>query len=161
MKIIILNGCDWISDSKEVPVDGHSYYLFDAEEYTAPMRKLWEALVDIAYKSGAFSYDTTDKSRFRDFLKRDYGDGYSHYEYSDNDHNLVRVSSLDNIPTEILDDFRTKHPMRIKAVLKSSTRYTKKIFSGMIDNTIVAMQERGIETPKFLDIIDEISQMRD
>ena len=150
----------YICDSAEKPISGRKYYLEPADEYTPPMRRLWEALVEIAYQSGTFSYDTTDKWRFREYIKKDYGEGFAYFEYSADDHSLIRVQSLEDVPRSVLDDFATNHPRRIKAVLRSTTTYSKAMFSRMIDRLIDAMHEREIDTPKFRDIIQTITELK-
>lgn len=159
MKILITE-TGYITESHEKPIVGRRYWLEDDEEYTQPMRNLWESLVDIAYKSGTFDYDTIDKYRFREHIKKDYGEGFNRYKYVDDNFKMVEVKSLDEIPEYVLEDFNNGNSERILGVMKSTTAYTKKRFSKLIDNTINAMQEREIDTPKFRDIIETITKLR-
>lgn len=158
MKIMIGAGGTWIPKSEEMPVKGETYYLENADDHTPPMRRLWESLVDIAYRSGEFSADTLDRTRFRSFMKKNYGEGFDRLRYVDSEHRIQEAKSVDDIPDDVILDFNAGNTKRIMGVLKSTTRYTKRQFSRMIDCTINAMIERGIDTPRFRDIVEEISK---
>lgn len=148
----------YICDSHETPIEGHSYVLIDAEDYTQSMRNLWEALVDEWCASGKYSFvDTIDKYKFREEVKLRYGQGFDRLKYVDDNKAMVEVKSVSEIPESVLLDFRDGNPGRVFGVVKSSTKYTKKQFTAMIDKTINAMQEAGVATDKFMDIIDTIN----
>lgn len=125
------------------------------------MRRLWEAMVNIAFESGKFHYDTIDKYKFREFIKRDYGEGYSCIWYIDNAYRRVECENAWEIPRYAVLDFMDGNTNRLGGSIMSSTLYTKKQFSRMIDNTINAMHENKVTTPKFFDIIEEINRYRD
>ena len=153
MKILITEN-SYIIESQESPIIGHSYILEDASEHTGKQRKAAHALIGEWFKSGAWDYDTTDYNRFREYVKKDYGSGFSHYEYVDNDYGMNRVKELDEIPEYVLKDYGEGHnKKRIKAVLKSFTEYTKKDVMLLIDRLIDVMMERGVKSAKFQDII--------
>lgn len=159
MKILITE-TGYITESHEKPIVGRRYWLEDDDDYTENMRRLWESLVDIAYQSGTFSYDTIDKYRFREYIKKDYGQGFDRYKYVDMNFQMIEVKEIDEIPMYVLEDYNSGNKQRIQGVIKSSTAYTKKQFSNLIDNTIKAMHERKIDTPKFRDIIETINDLR-
>lgn len=162
MKILILSD-GYSPASEEAPIEGRTYYLEDAETYTAPMRKLWEALIDEWFKTGLYDYDTISIHRFREHIKMDFGEGFDRLMYADEIDGrvqMVEVKSTDEIPEHVMLDFADGNRGRVQGVVKSTTRYTKKQFSRLIDNTINAMQDRGIDSPKFRDIIETISEYR-
>ena len=155
MKITITDN-GYISQSPQTPIPGKTYYLEDADAYTPPMRKLWESLVEIAYRSGQFSVDTIDKYRFRNWVKLTYGEGFYRLRYVSDQKEMIEVKSADDIPDNIVLDFEAGNKKRILGVLKSTTKYSKKQFRRMIDNTISAMIDRGIDTLEFRDILTEV-----
>ena len=156
--IILITETGYLPETNEMPIPGHKYYLEDASEYTPPMRRLWESLVDIAFKSGLFSYDTMDISEFREHFKLDYGEGFSRLKYVNDKNQMVEVKHRDDIPDYVALDFANGNRERIQGIIKSSTAYTKKQFTRMIDNTIDAMHNVGVDSKKFADIIDEITR---
>lgn len=160
MIVTILENSQYLPESNQQPIVGRRYWLEDADEYTKPMRNLWEALVDIAFQSGAFSYDTIDKARFREHIKKDYGEGYVRLKYVNEDYEMVECKTADEIPEYVLEDFASGNTNRVLGIMKSTTAYTKKQFSKMIDALINAMHEREVSEPKFFDIIETITQMR-
>jgi hypothetical protein len=156
MKIII-NGNEWIADSEETPVDGHKYHLIDAEEYTQSQRNTLELLIDEWFKSGIWDYDTIDKRKFREFVKRDYGQGFDRLKYVDDKYKIIEVKTQDEIPEYVVLDFANGNKGRIQGVIKSTTSYTKKQLSNIIDNVINAMIDAGVDTKKFHDILKELN----
>ena len=157
MKILITE-TSYIIESQESPIIGHSYILENASEHTGKQRKAAHALIGEWFKSGAWDYDTRDYNRFRECVKRDYGGGFSHYEYVDDDYGMNRVKDLDNIPGYVLDDFNNGNKKRIKAILKSFTEYTKKDVMLLIDRLIDVMMERGVNSAKFQDIMEGLNE---
>lgn len=152
MKILILED-GYIAESHEKPIPGRRYILEDAEEHTDAQRKAAHALINEWYKSGAWDYDTTEYNVFRDYVKKDYGAGFSHYEYVDDKYCMHRVASVDDVPDYVLDDFNGGNRGRIKGVLKSFTRYKKKEVQGLIDKLLDVMISRGVNSAKFQDIV--------
>lgn len=159
MKITITED-GYLPASNEQPIPGRLYYLFDAEEYTDPQRKLWEALVDEWHKSGKYSFDTIDKYRFRDEVKLRYGEGFDRMRYVNDKMGMVEVKSVDEIPENVMLDFGAGNRSRVLGILKSTTRYTRKQFTMMIDNTIAAMLDAGVGSARFADIMATISEER-
>lgn len=157
MKILITGDGEFLRDSHEHPKVGRRYYLLDAETYTQPMRNLWEALVTEAFKSGKFSYDTLDRKTFREYIKRDYGPPHT-WEYVAMDYRIVECNRLEDIPADVALDWSKGNTSRIRVVDRSSTSYSMSEMYQMIDNTINAMYDHGVSTPKFLDIIEEINR---
>lgn len=153
MKILILEGDRFLFANSEQPEVGKTYILEDAGTHSAQQRKTWHALVQEWWKSGMNNIDTLDFHLFRETCKKQYGEGFSHYEYIGNDVNMVRVKDLSEIPQDILDDFKNVHRQRIKGVLKSFTKYTKKQVKDSIDKIIVAMDECGVDTVKYHEIL--------
>ena len=154
MRILITESGRYITESADSPEVGKSYYLEDSANKTKAQRSAWHALVSEWYSSGCWSFvDTTDFNYFRDAVKKKYGEGFDRLEYSDNDHNLQRVKTREEIPDEILIDFTENHTGRIKGVLKSFTRYTKKQVKNSIDKIIKAMDANGVDSKKYHEII--------
>ena len=158
MKILITE-TGYLVESHEVPKVGHRYILEDAEEYTPPMRRLWESLVEEWHVSGLWDFvDTMDKWKFREAVKLRYGMGFDRIIYVQ-DGKMVEVKTKAEIPDEIALAYAKDRDV-IRGVLRSTTTYTKKMFGEMIDNTVTAMQDAGVDTPKFRDIIETITEVR-
>lgn len=156
--IILITEAGYLPETNETPIPGHRYYLEDADEYTPPMRRLWESLVDIAFKSGLFSIDTMDIYEFRENIKLRYGEGFARLKYVNDKNQMVEVKHRDDIPDYAALDFANGNRERIQGIIKSSTAYSKKQFTRMIDCTIEAMHDVGVDSKKFADIIDEITK---
>lgn len=131
---------------------GKNYILYDADNHTAQQRKTAHKLISIWFKSGLWNYDTLDYAEFRDHLKKDYGEGFDRYQYADDNYNIIRVKDIAEIPEYILNDLQD-HPLRVKGVLKSFTRYTKKQVMEFIDNLINAMISAGVNSKEFSDLM--------
>ena len=157
MKILITE-TGYLVESKEVPIVGKSYILEDADDYTGKQRRTWEALVDEAYKSGKFSYDTMDIHKFREHIKLDYGEGFNRLKYVNDKFQMVEVKSQSEIPDYVALDFGNGNRERIQGIIKSTTAYTKKQFVRMIDNTINAMLEFGVDSKRFQDILEGLDE---
>ena len=92
----------YIPASHETPVPGRSYVLIDAEEYTQPMRNLWEALVDEWCESGLYDFvDTIDKYKFREKVKLRYGERFDRIRYVDDNKAMVDDKICDEILVEV------------------------------------------------------------
>ena len=133
-------GGDYIFKSEgEAPKVGYLYELEDIQEGTKAQNKAFHALLSAFYRwmvktdifqfednGRIFDFRTPSEHDFREFFKYRYGAGASHYQYVDSDYNMVKVKSLEEIPTDILADRRDNHPNRIKAIVKSWADYTKR-----------------------------------
>lgn len=155
MKILILENSQYLTESKDVPITGRRYVLEDAETYTGQQRKTWHAFVGEWFRAGQYPVDTIDYNYFRDWCKLKYGEGFGHYEYTDWEYNMVRVKSVDEIPSDIVEWYND-HPgsKRIKGILKSFTGYTKKQVINSTDKIINAMVEYGADTEKYYQILE-------
>lgn len=158
--IILVTETGYLPETNELPIPGRRYYLEDAADYTPPMRRLWESLVDIAFKSGLFSIDTLDIYEFRETFKLRYGEGFARLKYVNDKNQMIEVKHRDDIPDYVALDFAKGNRERIQGIIKSSTAYTKKQFGSLIDNTLDAMHNVGVDSKKFADIIDEITKAR-
>ena len=159
MKILILPGEGYAVESHEAPIEGRRYILIDAEDYTLPQRKLWEALVDEWHKYGNHS-GSLDIYRFRENVKLQYGEGFDRLRYA-NGNKLIEVKDQSEIPDHVMLDFSEGNRERVFGVVKSTTRYTKNQFKKMIDKTINAMLEDEMDTMNFSDLKEGISDERD
>ena len=160
--IILITEAGYLTETNETPIEGHRYYMEDADEYTPPMRRLWESLVGEWYKSGCFNLDTIDYYKFRDAVKIKYGGGYDYIIYANpNGPGVVEVNDVDEVPFDILIRYNAGEHSLITKKVGSSMVLNKADFSLMINNTIDAMHEAGVSSPKFIDIINTINTLRE
>ena len=95
-------------------------------------------------------------------VKRDIGEGYEYLEYADTDYTIVKIkyTDRDKIPDDVLLDYHNGNKKRIKGILKSTTNYSRKQYSKMIDSLCREMIASGVLDSKFgkefQDILEEI-----
>ena len=158
--IITITEDGYICDSSEKPIAGRKYYLEPADEYTPPMRRLLEALIQIAHDSGLFSVDTMDIHTFRSWWMVTRYPPLQRFRYVSMNMQIVYCDDQNDIPDDVMLDWYRGNKKRIERVRRSSTELNKNEMSILIDNTIDSMQGAGIDTPKFRDIIQTISEVR-
>jgi len=170
MKILILGHGRYSIESKDPPEVGRYYDLEDSVFGTAAQNRAFHSLLfafwNWMHKTDTFQieadgkgYDLTtpDPDSFKELFKARYCDGFDHYEYADIIDKkvlMVKEKIFDNIPDYVIDDFHTGNRFRIKGVLKSWTKYTKKERKTAIDTLLTIIYNSGCDDKKVYEIID-------
>ena len=132
MKILVTAPGEFMGDDL---VPGEYYNAEPAVEGTDAQRKTFFALCQCYYVSGCHSYNAMDFKSFYDLIKHWLGVGYEEYwETGDGQGNLLA------------------EPIKRKR-LKSLTEYTKKQWMHLIDALIAEMEQVGVDTPKYREIL--------
>ncbi len=161
MKIQILPNEEYLTESKDCPTIGRSYFLEDAETGTGKQNRAFHGLIQEYWKSRQHSYKVDSFNDFRNQIKRSLGQGFESYVYSEliaeviNDEVVYRsricgAKKFMEIPDYIREDPHMKEMIRGK--LKSWADYTKKQRINCIDNLITEMDEAGVNTKKYNEI---------
>jgi len=136
------------------------YELVEYKHHTDQQRKLFHPLVRLYYNSGVFSYPANNWLELREQVKRYLGAGIERYEYSNDNHEIIEVKSLEDVPENILLDYAKGNNKRIKDFLKSCADYTRNEMITVCDSLIREMLLNevniGRQAKKFNDILDEI-----
>lgn len=138
--------------SGDAPEVGHKYQLEDIAEGSLAQGRAWHALAQEFLVSGAHSYNVKTFKEFRDCLKRDIGAGFESYIYAD-ETGIHKVKTLEEIP-ETVD---RAHKL---GKLKSWADYTKKERRDAIDRLISTMDQAGVNTRKYQEIIAGLNESR-
>ena len=144
------------------PIIGGVYDLLEYDEQTDKQRKAFHPLVKLYFNSGCYNYECRNWLDLKDYIKRDLGEGYEYLEYANTDYTIVKIKYTDrgNIPDYVLLDYHNGNKKRIKGILKSTTKYSRKQYSKMIDALCREMISSGVLVSKFgkelQDILTEI-----
>jgi hypothetical protein len=150
--IILITGDDtFCVQSTDTPVVGQRYNLEPADEGTNKQNRLFHPLIMEWYKSGAHSYGKVDYEKFRELIKRDYGAGFESFVYATPE-GLKRATYIEEIPEQYRNSTYTA------GRLKSWAKYTKKERKETIDRVISAMEQCGVNTKKFYEILEGIQK---
>jgi hypothetical protein len=155
MKILILPGDAYQTESTDRPIEGHRYTLEDDASGTGAQNRAFHALLQEYYKSGLFSWQVTGFDQFRDYVKKFLGAGFESYAYAeivDGKPVLKVVDGKDKVPNEYWKDPRLSEFVRGR--LKSWTDYTKKERKSTIDMLIADMKHKGVNGKKFDQILE-------
>lgn len=188
MTILITAEGEFIIESGDAPEVGKRYSLEKPESQTDALRKAWHALVQEWLKSGCHSYKTKDFETFRNFVKRDYGKGYKSYVFADFNANEILYDEIKRYCHELGDDFINglfslvvktitenalmkevetveeipeeirKNKKCVRGKLWSFTEYGKKDVCESIDKLIPAMDEHGVRTNKYFEILKGLEE---
>jgi len=138
----------------EVPEEGHYYTMEDAATGTGAQNRTFHSLVQEYWRSGQHSYDADSFMVFRNMIKRNLGAGFESFIYAD----VVDlkpvihdVKNYDHIPKYIRKDPDMKQMIRGR--LKSFSTYTKKERKEVIDRLIAEMDQAGVNSKKYQEII--------
>lgn len=137
---------------------GIEYNIEEATEGTAAQNKTFHPLCNEYYKSGLHSF-VGDLKTFRDYIKKDLGEGFESYVYAIIEAGkpiVVKVDSYEEIPIEVRKDADYKKMIRGK--LKSWADYTKKQRRETIDLLISEMLQMGVDTKKFREIMEGLER---
>lgn len=159
MKILILENDQYMVESKDSPVIGRHYSLEDFQTGTQAQNKAFHALITEYYKSGMHSYSNVDLAEFKKLIKKNLGAGFESFIYVEIDYNTFGVKpqikdakTYLDIPISIRQDPDMKDIIRGK--LKSWADYTKKERMRTMDNLISEMHQVGINSKKFMEILE-------
>lgn len=150
--IIQITPDGFIHLSGDAPEVGHKYQLEDIAEGSLAQGRAWHALAQEFWASGAHSYNVKTFMEFRDCLKRDIGAGFESYIYAD-ETGIHKVKTLEEIP-ETVD---RAHKL---GKLKSWADYSKKERRDAIDRLISTMDQAGVNTRKYQEIIAGLNESR-
>lgn len=160
MKILILEGGQYLTDSPDKPEPGKRYFLEDATKGSGKQRRAWEALTHEYWKSGLHpKYGGDPLSTFRDKIKLSLGEGFELYIYADiiDGKAVIReAKQYEDVPLRIRQDEQLRDIIRGR--LKSTTKYTLKQWQRMIDGTIDDMVAAGVNSKKFQEILDGMAE---
>ncbi len=141
--------------SGQTPDAGRYYTLEDAVDGTGAQNRAFHALVQEYWRSGAHSYDAGSFRDFRDLIKRDLGAGFEAWVYVDLLSELLTlkvVSKYEDIPEQIRS--RKNRKDYIRGRLKSWADYTKKQRKETIDRLIAEMDQAGVNSRKYQEILE-------
>jgi hypothetical protein len=143
--IIQITPDGYITLSGTPPVVGRKYTLEDAETGTAAQNKAFHALIAEYWRTGMHSYNVKTFDQFRDMIKRDLGAGFESFIYADYT-GMHKVQTVEEIPAGIDRRF-------ILGKLKSWADYTKKERRESLDRLIAEMEQAGVNSRKYQEII--------
>ena len=146
MTILITADGEFITVKGDSPEVGTRYWAELDENYTGSQRRTFEALIDGFYKSGGYNYDVVSKDDLRARIKKEYGEGFE-FTYTKENSELGHCKESENVPAECVESGRWLYS------LKSTTRYTKKQMTRLIDGLIVLMTTCNVQTAKFYEIL--------
>ena len=138
---------------------------------TQAQNKAFHALITEYYKSGMHSYDKVDLKQFKKLIKKNLGAGFESFIY-------VEMEVQDSIgylkdPKPAIGDAKTyldipenvrkdpDHRQMIRGKLKSWSDYTKKERMKTMDNLISEMHQVGVNTKKFMEILEGMEEKND
>jgi len=166
MKILITDN-GYITESKDMPEVGKHYTLEDAITGTAAQNRAFHSLLVAFWKwmfrvnrfqftDGNVLYDlsTPDAEAFKDYFKYKYGQGFSHIQYVNNDNGMIKVDNMSEVPDYAVKDFNNGNLKRVKGVLKSWTKYTKKQRRDCIDTLKMIIGLSGCDDEKVHEILE-------
>ena len=162
MKILILPDDQYLIESKTAPIVGRHYSLEDAVSGTAQQNKAFHSLITEYYKSGMHSYDNVDLVEFKKLIKKNLGAGFESFVYVEMDESypIIRdCKTYEEIPLSIRKNYRMKSMIRGK--LKSWADYTKRQRQKTMDNLISEMQQVGVNTKHFMEILEGMEDNND
>ena len=157
--------------SGTIPEAGLYYTLEDCVKGTSAQNKALHALIQEFYRwmlrtdtymfevgNTVYDFSCADWFDLREKLKYRYGEGVSHYQYCNAEYEMIKVKELSDVPEYVLDDFNAGNRLRIKAILKSWSLYTKKQRRLMLDAVIDIMKVVGVDSKKFHEILNGMNQ---
>ena len=171
MKILILEHDRFMVESKDAPVLGNRYILEDAINGTQAQNKTLHALIQCLYKwmlsintfqfeidSIYYDFRCPDYLILKDVFKMRYGAGADHYEYVNDNLEIINVKKLEDIPLTVVTDFTSGNKKRVKKILKSWSKYTKKQRTDLIETTLCIMKLIGVDSKKFAEILEGMEE---
>jgi hypothetical protein len=139
---------------------GTWYTAEPADEGTLAQNKAFHALCQEYYRSGYHSYPASTFQQFRNYIKKNLGAGFESYVYitqTPDGFTWEETRHYRDIPKNIAKD-KDGRPL-IKGKLKSWADYTKKERKETIDRLISEMEQAGVQTKKFYEILTGMEQV--
>ncbi|MDC7224233.1 MAG: hypothetical protein PQJ60_10870 [Spirochaetales bacterium] len=149
---------------------GTVYTLEDATKGTGAQNRAFHALLNAFFdwmvKIDTFQFEDNGRifdfrapsaGDFRDLFKSKYGAGFSHIEYVDDNLCMVRVKTLEEVPSNVIASFNYGHRGRIKGVLKSWGDYTKKERKDAIDRLFDVIKAVSCHDRRVSEIMEGMS----
>lgn len=136
----------FISLSGDLPEVGKKYQLEDISEGTGEQNRAFHALCQEYWASGLHSYNAKTFAEFREFIKRDLGEGFESYVYASPD-GIKKAKVLDEVPEDL------RNSKYCLGKLKSWGKYTKAQRISTIDRLISEMMQAGVNSRKFGEIL--------
>lgn len=144
---------------------GNDYTMEDAARGTAAQNRAFHALLtafwhwmhrtdNFVFEDCGRIYDlsTPDPDKFKRFFKYKYGAGADHYQYVNDNMEMVEVKIFEEIPAHVMQDQKEGRPARIKVVEKSWSDYTKKQRQEAIDTLLRIIDFSGCDDKKVSEI---------
>jgi hypothetical protein len=157
--IIQITPDGFIHLSGDAPEVGHKYQLEDIAEGSLAQGRAWHALAQEFWASGAHSYNVKTFEEFRDCLKRDIGAGFDKFFVATPDG--ARKTKRYDEAVELLMSYGITDIKRYcYGTLKSWAEYTKKERRDAIDRLISTMDQAGVNTRKYQEIIAGLNESR-
>lgn len=160
MRILVTEVTDqtgrFVVTDADPPLVGCKYKLEDAENPTNRQNKAFHSLLDVYWRSGAWSYEGSGYrpgmtyTEFRDHIKRYLGAGFEAYFVAEIVDGKVRVDVYDEwakVPKHVRDDPNKGEYCRGR--LKSYGDYTKKERRTLLDKLISEMHQTNVTDPAF------------
>ena len=156
---VIGNLGKFIMDDDESPIVGGRYDLEDFDNPTNRQNRTFHALLTCYWVSGCHSSSAKDFHRFRDEVKVRLGAGFEKIVYADwidGKAQIVECKRKDEIPRRILEDPDLAKIVKAKPL--SWADYSKKQRIETIDRLIAEMHFAGVNTKKFHEILEGMSE---
>lgn len=161
MKIVVTAPGQFQSLSVEKPEPGMVYELSSSAEGSEAQNRAFHALVQEYWRSGCHSYTATSIMEFRNMIKRHLGAGFVAFVYAviENGKPVIRdAKTYEDIPEAVRTDPDLKKLVRGR--LKSWSDYTKRERTETIDRLIAEMEQAGVQTKKFYEILEGMTEWR-
>jgi len=153
MTITIAPDGTYLPASKDIPIVGRSYILEDATTGTGAQNRAFHALIGEYFRTGLHSFPARSFAEFREYVKRDLGAGFESFIYASPE-GVVKVKTREEIPAEYNN---SKYAM---GRLKSWADYTLKERRETMDRLISEMNQAGVNTPKYQEILSGMERKK-
>ena len=119
--------------------------IIDSDDI-ARLRRSFHPLLHEWIDSGYCPYGN-DFLTVKQIVKRDLGEGFECYYYSDDSGAVIKEKDIDEIPDYIRADHK-----RIRGLLKSTENYTRGQYSNLVNNLINQMDASGCNSKRYHEI---------
>lgn len=153
LKAIILDG-----EIKEQSV----YELILIDEQTDQQRKLFNPLCRLYFDSLCYQRVAVDWLDLRDQIKLKLGAGYETIRFTTSDYAIHEIpyKEKNDIPKDVIEDYRKGNEARVQLILKSMRDYSKKEMTDITDSLIREMITAGVgqssKAKRFNEILEKI-----
>lgn len=153
IKAIILDG-----EVKESTV----YELTEIDEQTDQQRKLFNPLCRLYFDSLCYQRKAIDWLELREQIKLKLGAGYEKIRFTTSDYAIHEIPYADkeNIPKDVINDYKKGNEARVQLLLKSMATYNRKEMQTVTDSLIREMISAGVgkssKAKRFNEILEKI-----